>query len=92
MDLIQKLELQTEEVTEVKPLEKHSIYYTEEYTVDDYDGHSEDFLSTNGEYNDGFNQLKQAKEYGSPSGVDINPNNLGYERLGSFLTKFIKQF
>ena len=63
MDLIQKLELQTEEVTEVKPLEKHSIYYTEEYTVDDYDGHSEDFLSTNGEYNDGFNQLNQAKEY-----------------------------
>ena len=54
MDYIKKLEIQTEEVTEVKPLEKHIIRNTCPVTVEEYKGHTEEYLAIGGEYDDGF--------------------------------------
>ena len=62
MDYIQKIEIQTEEITEAKPLEKHIIIYSCPVTVDDYDGHTEDYLTLGGEYNDGFTPLNKLQK------------------------------
>ena len=63
MDYIQKLELQTEELKEVGPLEKHTIISDEPFSVNKYNGHTNEFLAIGGEYNDGFKQLNKAKPY-----------------------------
>ena len=59
MDYIDKLELQTEEVKEVEPLEKHTIIINETFSVNKYNGHSNEFLEINGEYDDGYKQLHE---------------------------------
>ena len=59
MDYIEKLELQTEEVKEIESLEKHSIIINKPFTVDEYEGHTREFLAIEGEYDDGFNQLME---------------------------------
>ena len=64
MDYIEKLELQTEEVEEVETLEKHIITNSEPFSVDEYEGHDRDFLALDGDYNDGFNQLKETNVLG----------------------------
>ena len=62
MDYIEKLELQTEEVKEVETLEKHSIINSG--SVNKYNGHTRDFLALDGDYNDGFKQLKETDGIG----------------------------
>lgn len=59
MDYIEKLNLQTEEVKEVETLEKHTIINSVPFTVNKYNGHTRDFLALDGDYNDGFKQLKE---------------------------------
>ena len=54
MDYIEKLEIQTEEVTEAKPLEKNIITISIPVTVEEYEGHTREFLPLDGKYNDGF--------------------------------------
>ena len=61
MDYIEKLELQTEEVKEVETLEKHSIINSG--SVNKYNGHTRDFLALDGDYNDGFKQLKETRPF-----------------------------
>ena len=61
MDFIEILELHTEEVTEAKPLEKNTITVSNPVTVEEYDGHTRDFLAIGGDYDDGFTPLKQMK-------------------------------
>ena len=63
MEYIEKLNLQLEEVKEVESLEKHTIIISEPFTVNKYNGHSKEFLPINGEYNDGFIQLKETKPF-----------------------------
>ena len=63
MDYIDKLELQTEEVKEVETLEKHTIINNEPFSVNKYNGHTREFLALDGNYNDGFNQLKETKPF-----------------------------
>ena len=63
MDYIEKLELQTEEIKEVENLEKHSITINKPFSVDKYLGHVEEFLAVDGQYNDGFNQLKETRPF-----------------------------
>ena len=63
MNYIEKLELQTEEVKEVETLEKHKIIISEPFSVNKYKGHTDEFLSLDGVYNDGFIQLKEAKPF-----------------------------
>lgn len=64
MDYIKKLDLQTEEVKEVETLEKHTIVNNKPFSVDEYEGHDRDFLAVDGEYDDGFNQLKETNGLG----------------------------
>ena len=64
MDYIKKLDLQTEEVKEVETLEKHTITNNKPFSVDEYEGHDRDFLAVDGDYNDGFNQLKETNGLG----------------------------
>ena len=66
MDYIKKLELQTEELEEVNPLEKHSVIKNNPFSVDEYLGHTREFLAIDGEYNDGFNNLNET------NGIGIN--------------------
>lgn len=61
MKYIKKLNLQTEEVEEVKTLEKHTIT-NNPFTVDEYIGHERNFLAIDGDYNDGFNQLNEIND------------------------------
>ena len=63
MNYIEKLELQTEEIKEVETLEKHVIANNKPFSVNDYEGHDRDFLALDGDYNDGFNQLKETKPF-----------------------------
>ena len=63
MDYIEKLELQTEEVKEVETLEKHTII-NEPISVNKYNGHTREFLAIDGDYNDGFKQLKEVDGLG----------------------------
>ena len=63
IEKIEKLELQTEEIKEVEILEKHKIIINETFSVNKYNGHSNEFLPINGDYNDGFKQLKQTKPF-----------------------------
>ena len=58
MDYIDKLEIQTEEVEEIEPLEKH-IIINDTFSVNKYNGHSKEFLPINGEYDDGYKQLHE---------------------------------
>ena len=62
MDYIQKIEIQTEEIPEAKLLEKHIILISCPVTVDDYDGHTEEFLQLGREYNDGFAPLNKLQK------------------------------
>ena len=64
MDYIEKLDLQTEEIKEVETLEKHTITNNKPFSVDEYEGHDRDFLAVDGDYNDGFNQLKETNGLG----------------------------
>ena len=66
MDYIEKLDLQTDEVKEMETLEKHTITNNNPFSVNDYEGHDRDFLALDGEFNDGFNQLKET------NGIGIN--------------------
>ena len=63
MKYIDKLDIQTEEIKEVESLEKHTIINNNPFTVDEYEGHSREFLPIGGDYNDGFTQLKEAKPF-----------------------------
>ena len=63
MDYIKKLDLQTEEVKEVEPLEKHTIINSEPFSANKYNGHSNEFLAIGKNYDDGFKQLKVAKPF-----------------------------
>ena len=76
MDYIDKLELQTEELKEVENLEKHNIINNNPFTVDEYIGHDRDFLSIDGEYDDGFNQLNKTVTFGKNCSVSREVNNL----------------
>ena len=76
MDYIDKLELQTEELKEVENLEKHNIINNNPFTVDEYIGHDRDFLSIDGEYDDGFNQLNKTVTFGINCSVSREVNNL----------------
>ena len=62
MDYIEKLELQTEEVEEIETLEKHTIINSG--SVNKYNGHTREFLALDGDYDDGFNQLKETDGLG----------------------------
>ena len=62
MVYIEKLNLQTEEIKEVKVLEKHTII-NGTYSVNKYNGHTREFLAIGGDYNDGFIQLKEVKPF-----------------------------
>ena len=64
MDYIEKLEIQTEEVTEAKPLEKNSISVSNPVTVEEYEGHTREFLAIGEDYDDGFTPLNQAEGLG----------------------------
>ena len=64
MDYIDKLELQTEEIKEVENLEKHIIINDEPFSVNKYNGHTREFLAIDGDYNDGFKQLKETDGLG----------------------------
>lgn len=59
MDYIEKLELQTEEIKEVETLEKHTIINNVPFSVNKYNGHTREFLAIDGDYNDGYKQLKE---------------------------------
>ena len=59
MDYIEKLDLQTEEMEEIDVLEKHSIIINKPFTVDEYEGHTRDFLAIGEDYDDGFIQLNE---------------------------------
>ena len=63
MDYIDKLDLQTEEVKEVETLEKHTIINNKPFTVDEYLGHTREFLALDGEYSEGFIQLNNANMF-----------------------------
>ena len=62
MNYIEKLKLQTEDVKEVESLEKHTII-NDTISVNKYNGHTKDFLAIDGDYNDGFKQLKETKPF-----------------------------
>ena len=79
MDYIEKLDLQTDEVKEVETLEKHIITNNKPFTVDEYEGHDRDFLAVDGDYNDGFNQLKETNGIGINCIVSKRVNNLKEE-------------
>ena len=64
MDYIEKINLQTEEVKEVENLEKHIITNSEPISVDEYEGHTREFLAIGEDYNDGFNQLGETDGLG----------------------------
>ena len=74
MKYIEKLDIQTEEVKEVENLEKHTI--NEPLSVDEYIGHTREFLAIEGEYDDGFNQLNKAIGLGISCIVSKNVNKL----------------
>ena len=63
MNYIEKLELQTEEVKEVETLENHKIIISVPFSVNKYNGHTDEFLAIGEDYNDGFNQLKEIKPF-----------------------------
>ena len=63
MDYIEKLVLQTEEVKEIKTLEKHNIINDTVVSVNKYNGHIREFLPLDENYNDGFKQLKETKPF-----------------------------
>ena len=63
MKYIDKLDIQTEEIKEVESLEKHTIINNNPFTVDEYEGHSREFLPIGGDYNDGFTQLKETRPF-----------------------------
>ena len=64
MDYIEKLELETEEIEEVETLEKRNIINNDPVSVEKYEGHTEDFLTLESEYDDGFNQLEETNGFG----------------------------
>ena len=64
MDYIEKLDIQTEEIKEVETLEKHTITINKTFSVEDYEGHTREFLAIDGEYNDGFNRLNETNGLG----------------------------
>lgn len=64
MDYIEKLNLQTEEVEELENLEKHIITNSEPFSVDEYIGHTREFLAVGDEYEDEFNQLNETNGLG----------------------------
>ena len=57
MDFIKKIEIQTEKITETKPLEKNIIINSCPVTVDNFNGHTKDFLPLDGKYDDGFTPI-----------------------------------
>ena len=63
IEKIEKLDIQTKEMKEVEPLEKHKIIINETFSVNKYNGHSNEFLAIGKNYDDGFNQLKKAKPF-----------------------------
>ena len=76
MKYIDKLDLQSEEVKEVENLEKHTVINNNPFSVDEYEGHDRDFLSIDGDYNDGFNQLNETVTFGVNCKVSREVNNL----------------
>ena len=86
MDYIEKLNLQTEEIKEVETLENHNIINNEPFSVNKYNGHTRDFLALDGDFNDGFKQLKEVKE----ARLDVNGNSHTKlkDRIDSEITKF----
>ena len=76
MKYIKKLDLQTEEIQEVKNLEKHNIIFNEPFTVDKYVGHAGDFLAIDGEYEDGFNQFNETNIVGVSCFVSKEVHNI----------------
>ena len=64
MKYIEKLDLQSEEVEEVENLEKHTKINNEPVSVNKYNGHTRDFIALDGDYNDGFQQLKDVDGLG----------------------------
>ena len=85
MDYIEKLDLQTKEVKEVETLEKHSIINNDPFSVDDYIGHTREFLAVEGEYDDGFNQLNETNSLGISCEVHADPalllNAIDYRKM-----------
>ena len=63
MKYIEKLDLQSDEVKEVEPLEKHKIIISEPFSINKYNGHTRDFLEIGGDYKDGFQELKETKPF-----------------------------
>lgn len=63
MEYIKKLELQTKELREVEKIEKHKIIINESFSVNKYNGHSNEFLAIGKNYDDGFKQLKEAEPF-----------------------------
>ena len=61
MDYIEKLEIQADEVTEENPLEKNTITISKPVTVEEYEGHTREFLAIGEDYDDGFTSLKEMK-------------------------------
>lgn len=64
MDYIEKLDIQTEEVEEIETLEKHTIINNTPVSVNKYNGHTREFLALDGDYDDGFKQLKEVDGLG----------------------------
>lgn len=63
IEKIEKLDIQTKELREVEPLEKHKIIINETFSVNKYNGHSNEFLAIGKNYDDGFKQLKETKPF-----------------------------
>ena len=76
MKYIEKLNLQTDEIEEVETLEKHTIINNEPISVNKYNGHTRDFLALDGDFNDGFKQLKETNGLGINCIVSKRVNDL----------------
>ena len=61
MEYIEKLDIQTEEIEEIESLEKHYIINNKPFTVEEYKGHTREFLAIGSDYDDGFSQLDKTK-------------------------------
>ena len=64
MNEIEKLQIQSDEVTEENPLEKNTITISNPVTVEEYEGHTREFLAIGEVYDDGFTPLGKAEGLG----------------------------
>ena len=89
MDYIDKLELQTDELKEVETLEKHNIIDNNPFTVDEYIGHTREFLPIGGDYNDGFNKLNKTVAFSVNCKVSREVNDIKNKVESNYVTDYM---